>query len=174
VLMVGDGAAALARQAGLDPIPDDSWFTPVRRRPAQETHGLAHGTVGCVARDSEGRLAAATSTGGVFGKRLGRVGDAPIVGAGTWADATVAVSCTGLGEYFLRAAAAAQVAHRMRFAGETLAVAAQGVLDEVKALGGDGGLIAVAADGQVVAPFNSQGMNRAVLRLDGSIVAEVF
>jgi L-asparaginase/beta-aspartyl-peptidase (threonine type) len=174
VLMVGDGAAALAREAGLEAVPDDAWFTPVRRRPAEADHGLAHGTVGCVARDSEGPLAAATTTGGVFGNRLGRVGDAPIVGAGTWADETVAVSCTGLGEYFLRAAAAAQVAHRMRFGGECLAAAAQAVLDDVKALGGDGGLIAVSADGSVVAPFNSQGMNRAVLRPDGSIVAEVF
>ncbi len=110
----------------------------------------------------------------MFGKRLGRVGDAPIPGAGTWADETVAVSCTGLGEYFIRTAAAAQVAFRMRFGGESLAAASRAVLTEVAALGGDGGLIAVTAAGEVVTPYNSKGMNRAVLKPDGSIVAEVF
>ncbi|MFI4934877.1 MAG: isoaspartyl peptidase/L-asparaginase, partial [Caulobacterales bacterium] len=133
-----------------------------------------HGTVGCVVRDGEGALAAATSTGGVFGKRLGRVGDAPIPGAGTWADELVAVSCTGLGEYFIRAAAAAQLAHRLRFGGETLAGAADAVLADVKALAGESGLIAIAADGSVVTPFNTKGMSRAVLHPDGAITAEVF
>jgi L-asparaginase/beta-aspartyl-peptidase (threonine type) len=174
VMLAGDGAALLAREAGLEPIPNDDWFTPVRRRPAAAADGLSHGTVGCVVHDGEGRLAAATSTGGVFGKRLGRVGDSPIPGAGAWADDLVAVSCTGLGEYFIRAAAAAQLAFRLRFAGESLGQAAQAVLDDVRALGGDGGLIAVAADGEIVTPYNTRGMNRAVLRPDGSIVAEVF
>ena len=174
VMLVGDGAAALAAEAKLEPIEDDGWFTPVRRRPAAPVGGLSHGTVGCVVRDAGGRLAAATSTGGVFGKRLGRVGDAPIPGSGTWADGQVAVSCTGLGEYFIRSSAASQLAFRVRFGGESLADAAKSVLDEVKALGGDGGLIAVSADGQVVTPYNSKGMNRAVLHADGSVTAEVF
>ena len=175
VMLAGDGAALLAREAGLDPIPDNDWFTPARRSPrASATDGLSHGTVGCVVHDGEGRLAAATSTGGVFGKRLGRVGDSPIPGAGAWADDVVAVSCTGLGEYFIRTAAAAQLAFRMRFAGESLATAAQAVLDDIAALGGNGGLIAVAADGEIVTPYNTRGMNRAVLKPDGSIVAEVL
>jgi L-asparaginase/beta-aspartyl-peptidase (threonine type) len=175
VMLAGEGAAALAREAGLEAIPGNDWFQPVRRSPvAPVRDGISHGTVGCVVRDGDGRLAAATSTGGVFGKRLGRVGDSPIPGAGAWADDVVAVSCTGLGEYFIRTAAAAQIAHRMRFACENLATAAQAVLDDIKALGGDGGLIAVAADGEVVTPYNTRGMNRAVLRPDGSITAEVF
>lgn len=174
VMLAGDGAALLAREAGLEPIPDNDWFTLVRRRPAAAPDGLSHGTVGCVVHDGEGRLAAATSTGGVFGKRLGRVGNSPIPGAGAWADDVVAVSCTGLGEYFIRTAAAAQLAHRIRFAGESLSQAARAVLDDIASLGGDGGLIAVAADGEIVTPYNTRGMNRAVLRPDGSIVAEVF
>jgi len=174
VMLVGDGAAALARDAGLAAIESADWFTPVRRHPAATPAGLTHGTVGCVVRDGEGRLAAATSTGGVFGKRLGRVGDAPIPGAGTWADELVAVSCTGLGEYFIRTAAAAQLAFRMRLADESLADAAQAVLDDVAALGGDGGLIAVTVQGEVLTPYNSKGMNRAVLQPDGTITAEVF
>ena len=125
-------------------------------------------------RDGEGRLAAATSTGGVFGKLQGRVGDSPLPGAGTWADGRVAVSCTGQGELFVRTAAAAQVAHRMRFGGEPLELAARAVLDEVAALGGDGGLIAVDADGALTAPFRSSGMKRALLHLDGRIEADAF
>jgi beta-aspartyl-peptidase (threonine type) len=102
------------------------------------------------------------------------VGDTPIPGAGTWADDTVAVSCTGLGEYFMRTVAAAQVSFRMTLAGQDLAAATQAVLDDIKSLGGDGGLIAVSADGQVVTPWNSRGMKRAVLAADGEIRSEVF
>jgi isoaspartyl peptidase/L-asparaginase-like protein (Ntn-hydrolase superfamily) len=175
VMLAGEGAAAFARDAGLDEISDpDAWFTHAARRPGAAKAGLAHGTVGCVVRDGEGRLAAATSTGGVFNKRWGRVGDTPIPGSGTWADETVAVSCTGVGEYFMRTAAAAQVSFRMRLAGQSLAEAAQAVLDDLKSLGGDGGLIAVTADGQVAVPYNSQGMKQATLSADGSIRAGVF
>ena len=175
VMLVGDGAAALSRDAKLEAIGDPAqWFTPAGRRPSGVPAGLSHGTVGCVVRDGEGRLAAATSTGGVFNKRLGRVGDAPIPGAGTWADDTVAVSCTGLGEYFIRTATAAQVAFRMRLAGQSLAAAADAALSEVKALGGDGGLIAVNAAGDIVMPYNSQGMKRAALHADGRIESLVF
>ena len=175
VMLVGDGAAALSRDAKLEAIGDPAqWFTPAGRRPSGVPAGLSHGTVGCVVRDGEGRLAAATSTGGVFNKRLGRVGDAPIPGAGTWADDTVAVSCTGLGEYFIRTATAAQVAFRMRLAGQSLAAAADAALAEVKALGGDGGLIAVNAAGDIVMPYNSQGMKRAALHADGRIESLVF
>ena len=175
VMLAGEGAAAFAKAQGLDEIGDpEAWFTRAARKPGPPKPGLSHGTVGCVVCDGEGRLAAATSTGGVFNKRLGRVGDAPIPGAGTWADETVAVSCTGLGEYFIRTSAAAQLAFRMRLAGQTLAEAAQATLDEIKALGGDGGLIALTPDGQIAVPYNSQGMNRATLAADGTIRSEVF
>ena len=175
VMLAGDGAAALAREAGLEPIGDPAdWFTHVARAPGGTPAGLSHGTVGCVVCDGEGRLAAATSTGGVFNKRLGRVGDTPILGAGTWADDAVAVSCTGLGEYFMRTVAAAQISFRMKLAGQDLAAAARSVLDDIRSLGGDGGLIALTPDGRIVTPYNSRGMKRAILTADGEIRAEVF
>ncbi len=174
VILAGAGAAEFAGKQGLARIEDpEAWFTHVgfggRGAPS-----LTTGTVGCVARDGEGRLAAATSTGGVFGKLYGRVGDSPIPGAGVWADRVAAVSCTGSGEMFLRAAVAAQVAHRIAFAHQNLAEAADAALAEMKALGGDGGLIAVGAAGDPVLPYVSQGMKRAALLADGSIVSEVF
>jgi L-asparaginase/beta-aspartyl-peptidase (threonine type) len=101
------------------------------------------------------------------------VGDAPTIGSGTWADERVAVSCTGLGEYFIRSSAAYQVAARMRFGGETLAGAADAALDEVRMLGGDGGLIAVDREGAIAMPFNSEGMKRAAVFPDGRIVADI-
>ncbi|MDR3507872.1 MAG: isoaspartyl peptidase/L-asparaginase [Caulobacteraceae bacterium] len=174
VLLAGAGAAAFAHRQGLEPIADPAtWFTNARRS-SVSNGGLSHGTVGCVVRDRNGRLAAATSTGGLFGKLPGRVGDSPVPGAGAWADGSVAVSCTGQGEYFLRTAAAAQVAFRMRFGGQPLEAATRAVLDEIKALGGDGGLIAVDGAGRVSMPFVSPGMKRAALYTDGRIVSEVF
>lgn len=176
VLLAGAGASAFARAQGLDPITDPAaWFTPFSPNiEAPPAGGLAHGTVGCVVRDLSGRLAAATSTGGTYGKMAGRVGDTPIPGAGAWADADVAVSSTGLGEYFLRTAAGAQIAFRMRFGGQTLADAADAALAEIKALGGDGGVICVSADGQIAMPYVSGGMKRAALFTDGRIAAGAF
>ncbi len=170
VLLAGSGAAAFADAEGLERV-EASWFTPVR--PSTAT---AHstGTVGCVALDETGALAAATSTGGTHGKLFGRVGDSPIVGAGCWADGRVAVSCTGLGEAFIRAAAAAQVSFRLGLAGQSLDVAADAVLADVGALGGSGGLIAVSATGEIAAPFTTGGMKRAVLHRDGRITSEIF
>ena len=166
VLLAGDGAAAFARSRGLAEIADDAaWYL------GAGAHEPGHGTVGCVALDGEGRLAAATSTAGVNGKPWGRVGDSPLIGAGTWADDGVAVSCTGLGEAFIRASAASQLALRWRLAGQALAPAAQAVLDEVKALGGQGGLIAVDRSGSVVTPFNADFMARAVVDPDGNVRA---
>jgi L-asparaginase/beta-aspartyl-peptidase (threonine type) len=174
VILAGAGAAAFAAEHGLAPISDPAaWFTHVGRSEASKTE-LQTGTVGCVARDAEGHLAAATSTGGVIGKLAGRVGDSPIPGAGVWADDRVAVSCTGLGEMFLRAAVAAQVSHRMVFAGQELSVACEASLADALSLGGDGGLIAVSGDGEVAMPFTSQGMKRAAVIADGVIMAEVF
>ena len=173
VMLAGRGAAAFAEAHGLSAVIDpERWFTRAGGGERNFAPGdLAHGTVGCVVRDGAGRLAAATSTGGVFGKLEGRVGDSPVPGAGVWADQGVAVSCTGQGEVFLRAAAAAQLAFRMRFGGAELAQAADAVLAEIASLGGDGGLIAVDATGRVVAPHRSSGMKRAVLHPDGRIEA---
>ena len=173
VMLAGRGAAAFAAREHLAAVTDpERWFTPAgggERNFAPAA--LAHGTVGCVVRDGEGRLAAGTSTGGVFGKLEGRVGDTPVPGAGVWADARAAVSCTGQGELFLRTAAAAQLAFRMRWAGQDVAQAADAVLGEVAALGGDGGLIALDATGRVVTPHRSSGMKRAALHPDGRIEA---
>ena len=176
VLLAGDGAAVFARSQDFAAIADPhAWFTRAGKGEANHPPGtLAHGTVGCVVRDGAGRLAAATSTGGVFNKLPGRVGDTPLIGAGTWADETAAVSCTGQGEYFIRTSAASQVALRMRLAGETLAAAAQAVLAQISGMGGDGRLIAVDARGEVVAPFVSEGMKRAILHGDGRIESAAF
>ncbi|MDP1735868.1 MAG: isoaspartyl peptidase/L-asparaginase [Caulobacter sp.] len=176
VMLAGEGAARFAAAQGLAAIAHDAaWFTQAGQDESNHPPGvLAHGTVGCVVRDGEGRLAAATSTGGVFGKLPGRVGDSPLIGAGGWADDRVAVSCTGQGEYFVRVAAAAQLAYRMRFGGQSLDTAAAAVLAEIRALGGEGGLIAVDAAGNVAMPFVSAGMKRAALMPDGGIVSEAF
>ncbi len=174
VLLAGAGAAHFAAAQGLERIVDpQAWFTRVGDRSAAAKPNLNTGTVGCVALDASGALAAATSTAGVFGKLAGRVGDSPIIGAGTWADARAAVSCTGPGEYFQRCAAAAQLAFRVR-SGESLAAAASSVLEEVAVLGGKGGLIALGADGQIAMPFTSAGMKRAALHTDGTITARAF
>jgi beta-aspartyl-peptidase (threonine type) len=127
-----------------------------------------HGTVGAVARDAEKNLAAATSTGGMTAKRPGRVGDTPIIGAGTFADnATCAVSTTGTGEVFIRYTAAAEISARIRHAGQSLAQAATAVITELRTLGGDGGLIALGPSGPPVLPFNSNGMYRGFVSEDG-------
>ena len=175
VMLTGEGASLFAFDQGLEPIADEAaWFT--RAGQGEDNHPpgtLAHGTVGCCVLDREGRLAAATSTAGVFGKMPGRVGDTPIPGAGSWADGRVAVSGTGQGEYFIRVAACAQVSWRVG-AGQSLAEAGRAVMEEIGDMGGDGGLIALDRDGNITAPFNSQGMKRAWLTPDGGIGVEVF
>ena len=175
VMLTGEGASLFAFDQGLEPIADEeAWFT--RAGQGEDNHPpgtLAHGTVGCCVLDRDGRLAAATSTAGVFGKMPGRVGDTPIPGAGSWADGRVAVSGTGQGEYFIRIAACAQVSWRVG-AGQTLAEAGRAVIEEIGDMGGDGGLIALDRDGNITAPFNSQGMKRAWLTPDGEIGVEVF
>jgi L-asparaginase/beta-aspartyl-peptidase (threonine type) len=173
VLLAGDGAAAFAGAEGLERVGPE-WFAPARASEIKSAKAGTTGTVGCVALDASGALAAATSTGGTQGKLFGRVGDSPIVGAGVWADSRVAVSCTGVGEMFVRGATAAQLAFRMQFGGEGVAAAADAALADVKALGGWGGLIALTATGEIVMPFNSQGMKRAALHPDGTITSEVF
>lgn len=175
VLLAGEGAARFAHDQGLDPIADAAaWFTHAGQGEDNHPPGtLSHGTVGCCVLDAHGRLAAATSTAGVFGKMPGRVGDTPIPAAGTWADGRVAASGTGQGEYFIRVAATAQVGWRVE-AGQGLAQATQAVIDQIGAMGGDGGLIALDGEGNIACPFNSQGMKRAWLTAAGEIGVEVF
>lgn len=175
VMLAGEGAALFALDQGLERIVDeDAWFT--RAGQGEDNHPpgtLAHGTVGCCVLDRDGRLAAATSTAGVFGKMPGRVGDTPLPGAGSWADGRVAVSGTGQGEYFIRVGACMQVGWRVA-AGQSLAEAGRSVIDDIGGMGGDGGLIALDRDGNIASPFNSQGMKRGWLTPDGEIGVEVF
>jgi len=171
VFLAGAGAEEFARLHGIEQAPPD-WFVTERRRAQWDEFRrrgtgwfdaeVKYGTVGAVARDVHGHVAAATSTGGLTGKRWGRIGDSPVVGAGTWADdRSGAVSCTGSGEYFLRAAAAHLACERIRLLGEGAQAAADAALREVAGLGGDGGLILVAADGTTAFAFNTAGMYRA-------------
>ena len=164
VMLAGRGAENFARSRGFEFVedPDSYYVTPVGIDPAEMTASeMGHGTVGAVAHDGSGRLAAATSTGGVFGKLEGRVGDTPLIGAGTWADEFVAASCTGLGEYFILAGGAQDVASRVRYQGADLQQAANGLIKDVGALGGDGGVIAVSREGEIAFAWNSDGMKRA-------------
>ena len=134
-----------------------------------------HGTVGAVALDKDGNLAAATSTGGMTNKMPGRIGDTPVIGAGTYANnQTCAVSCTGDGEYFIRAAAAHEVSALMEYRGMKLQQAAQNALDTVKRLGGTGGLIAIDKNGDLALPFNTNGMYRGYVDSEGKFVVEIY
>ena len=174
IMLAGEGAALFAHDQGLEPIGDEAaWFTRAGVGEDNNPPSMSHGTVGCCVLDDQGRLAAATSTAGVFGKMPGRVGDTPIPAAGTWADGHAAVSGTGQGEYFIRVAACAQTAWRVA-GGQSLTEASQAVIDEIGALGGDGGLIALDRHGTIAAPFNSQGMKRAWLTTEGQVGIEVF
>ena len=163
VLLVGPPATEFAATAGLA-FEAETWFVTERERGALANGAVesARGTVGAVARDAGGRLAAATSTGGVSGQRLGRVGDSPLVGAGTWADdSTVAVSCTGHGESIIRSALAHEVDALLRHRGLGLQEACELAIQDLGRWGQDGGLIAVSSHGEVAATFNSPGMTRA-------------
>ena len=171
VLLAGQGAERFARGHGIAFASQRYFHTEARRRALQRNLQGHHGTVGAVARDAAGNLAAATSTGGFTGKLPGRVGDSPIIGAGTWADnATCAVSGSGHGELFMRTALAHDVAARMRYRGDSLERAARAALAAIARLGGDGGLVAIDRRGNVAMPFNSEGMLRACVRHDGARV----
>ena len=171
VLLIGEGALAFCRANGVAFCEPAYFHSEARWRELQ--NALQHpsrevpqyGTVGAVARDRRGNLAAATSTGGMTGKAPGRVGDTPIIGAGTYADnATCAVSATGHGEFFIRHAAAFAVAARLRYAGQSLDPAARAVIDELMAAGGSGGVVAVDRDGALALPFSTAGMYRGYVR----------
>jgi beta-aspartyl-peptidase (threonine type) len=191
-MMAGQGAEEFAKRNGVE-LVDAKYFFTQRRwddlqkiKASEKTGGAGgkkfiisdaerHGTVGAVALDSRGNLAAATSTGGKDNKLPGRVGDSPIIGAGTYANnATCAVSCTGDGEFFIRAAVAHQVSALMQLRGMSLADAAERALADAQKLGGTGGLIAVDKDGNVTLPFNTSGMYRGYLGEDGKFVIEIY
>jgi len=184
VLLTGDGAIAFCREAGVEFAERDYFFTEARWQALQSVlaHGAdeadearRHGTVGAVARDAAGDLAAATSTGGMTGKLPGRVGDTPVIGAGTFADnATCAVSCTGHGEFFIRYAAAHEVAARIAHGGQPLAAAAESVIAELAEAGGSGGLVALGRDGTLALPFNCGGMYRGYVRDDGIVYTAIY
>lgn len=167
VLLAGPPADAFARACGLEEV-DPSWFVTERQQRALGRLDGDRGTVGAVVRDRLGHLAAATSTGGVSGQRPGRVGDTPILGAGTWADdATAAISATGAGEAFLRAVFAHRV-HMLLVAGTPLAAACDDALAEVQRFGGFGGCIAVGPSGPAVLPFTGAAMFRGWIDRGGT------
>jgi len=181
VFLSGAGAEEFARENGIEQVDPDWFATPERWRQLQELKAkklgwfdvdLKYGTVGAVAVDGEGHVAAATSTGGLTGKRWGRIGDSPVIGAGTYADdRACAISATGAGEFFIREGAAHEICARMRLLGEGPQQAADTVLAEIGRLGGDGGVIVAAPDGTTAFSFNTSGMYRA--RADSAGLHEV-
>lgn len=177
VLLAGRGAENFCRAHGLAFVEDPAGYyrTPVGVTTEEmRENELGHGTVGAVALDRTGRLSAATSTGGVFGKLEGRVGDTPLIGAGTWADEFVAASCTGLGEYFILAGGAQDVASRVRYQGATLGQAAEALIRDVARQGGNGGVIAVSREGEIAFAWNSDGMKRAGVGPSTPLFAATF
>ena len=165
VLLVKEGALQFARENGLEMVDSSYFFTKERWESLQRLRGKIekHGTVGCAVLDKLGNLAAGTSTGGMTNKKYGRVGDSPIIGAGTYADnATCAVSCTGHGEYFMRYTVASDLAARMRYKKIPLKQAADEIINhELKDIKASGGLIAVDKNGNIAMTFNTSGMFRA-------------
>jgi beta-aspartyl-peptidase (threonine type) len=193
VMMDSEGAEVFAKENGIDLLDQKYFFTQERWDALQKikaaeksrTRGSGkefsitdqdrHGTVGAVALDQNGNLAAATSTGGTTNKRPGRVGDTPVIGAGTYANnATCAISATGDGEYFIRATVAGDVSALMEYRGMSLKEAAQAALDRVAKLGGTGGLIGIDREGDVTLPFNTAGMYRGYVEPNGKFVVEIY
>jgi beta-aspartyl-peptidase (threonine type) len=179
VFLSGRGADDFAREAGLEQVHNHWFETPERRRQLDQLLGeggfddeVKFGTVGAVAVDLDGHVAVATSTGGLTAKRWGRVGDSPLIGAGTYADdRAAAVSATGSGEYFIRAVAAHELAARVRIGGEELQQALDGVLADIASLGGKGGLIAVSPSGEAAWGFTTPAMYRGMADSSGRFVA---
>ncbi|HEV2804820.1 MAG TPA: isoaspartyl peptidase/L-asparaginase [Chthoniobacterales bacterium] len=182
VLLAGAGAEEFARELGHEIVDEKYFFTEQRWQALERVRATArlsdqdrHGTVGAVALDQAGNLAAATSTGGNTNKRPGRIGDTPVIGAGTYADnATCAVSATGDGEFFIRAVAAHDLAALLEYRGMPLAQAAQTVIDKIGRLGGTGGLIAIDRAGNIALPFNTTGMYRAFLDGAGASFVGIY
>ena len=188
VMLVGRGAEHFAGEQGLELEDSSYFFTEERWNSLQRARekeasrsdtstdrnaAVKYGTVGAVALDKNGNIAAGTSTGGLTNKRFGRVGDSPIIGAGTYANnKTCGVSCTGVGEYFMRGLVAYDVSAHMEYAGKNLASAAGAVMKKLTAMGGSGGFVALDKNGNVTMPFNTPGMYRGYIRGDGT--AHVF
>jgi beta-aspartyl-peptidase (threonine type) len=189
-VMLGFTAAdAFARAQGLECVPPEYYFTETRWKALQlEKERLStggsdqdvpedrkHGTIGAVALDDQGRLAAGTSTGGRTAKWAGRIGDTPVIGAGTWADTNCAISCTGHGECFIRMAAAHDVAARMAYGGQTLQEASEEVIQKsLVRIGGTGGLIGVDSQGKVAMPVNCEGMYRGMVDGTGHRMIAIY
>ncbi|MBT92643.1 MAG: beta-aspartyl-peptidase [Euryarchaeota archaeon] len=178
VLLAGEGADAFAKEQGLD-IVDNSYFHTEHRFKslikAKEKEMEKHGTVGCVALDKKGNLAAGTSTGGLTNKRWGRVGDSPIIGAGTYAsNQTCAVSATGQGEYFIRGSVAFDIAAQMDYEKKSVQTAAQAVIDKLTERGGTGGVIVMDRKGNIAMPFNTEGMYRGFYLNDGELTVKIY
>jgi L-asparaginase / beta-aspartyl-peptidase len=199
VMMLGQGAEKFSKMAGLE-LVDPSYFytkerwdglqkaiqedstksqldhdSKVAARIGVENKDNKFGTVGAVALDKMGNLAAGTSTGGMTNKMFGRVGDAPIIGAGTYANnLTAGISCTGWGEFYIRSVVAHDISAMMEYKGLSVEEAAQTALDKMAKLGGDGGLIALDKDGRVTMPFNTEGMYRGTVTEDGKIEVKIY
>ena len=201
VMLIGKGAEQFAQQQGLEIVDPSYFYTEERWKALQrvlqedsskteldhsvpkktslkqpENHDYKYGTVGAVALDRNGNLAAATSTGGMTNKKFGRVGDAPIIGAGTYANnATCAISCTGWGEFFIRLSVAKTVSDLMEYKNYSLQKAGDEMINKkVPELGGDGGLIAVDKNGNIAMPFNTEGMYRGYIKSDGKAVVKIY
>jgi beta-aspartyl-peptidase (threonine type) len=199
VMMAYKGAEEFAAANGCETVDPSYFFTTQRWNDLQEAkkedslkalgkdsatgllrqpdnHDYKYGTVGAVALDMHGNLAAATSTGGMTDKRYGRIGDSPIIGAGTYADNnTCAISCTGWGEYYIRLVMAKTISDRMQYAHESLKAAADDmIMKKLPALGGDGGMIGVDKDGNFVVSFDTEGMYRGYVKSDGETGIEIY
>jgi L-asparaginase / beta-aspartyl-peptidase len=201
VMMVGEGAETFAKEQGMKLVPQSYFFTERRWKELQEdkaeerkqkvetgsrpkqmhaappdgVHFDKHGTVGAAALDQQGNLTAGTSTGGLDNKRWGRVGDSPIIGAGTYANnLTCAISATGDGEYFMRSVVAHDISALMQYAGKSLQEAARLVIEKVGKLGGTGGVIGIDKEGHVAQVFNTPGMYRGRIDAAGKVVVEIY
>lgn len=199
VMMAGQGAELFAKQAGVEIVDTKYFYTKERWDGLQQAikedstksvldhgnkksmklgtvnHDYKFGTVGAVALDKSGNLAAGTSTGGMTNKRYGRIGDAPIIGAGTYANnMTAGISCTGWGEFYIRNVVAHDISAMMEYKNMSVNDAAKAVLDKVGKMGGDGGLIALDAKGNVTMPFNTEGMYRGTVTTDGKIEVLIY
>jgi beta-aspartyl-peptidase (threonine type) len=192
VMLTGKGAEEFAEREGLEMADPDYFYTEDRYRQLMRVKAASDdskntsaitgncsdskfGTVGAVALDKAGNLAAGTSTGGMTNKRYGRIGDSPIIGAGTWAEnKSCAVSATGHGEFFIRNVVAYDIAARMKYLGKDLAEAADEVIRELELKGGSGGVICLDAKGNMAMPFNTEGMYRAYTDQEGTAVIEFY